>query len=85
MLYMFAVLDKAVNAFMPPFFCRAKGEAIRTFTDAVNDKQSPFFKHPTDFELYIVGSFDPANGTLGSASGGCERLLTAMDVVQSVA
>jgi len=83
MLYMFAVLDKAVMAYMTPFFCRAKGEAIRTFSDAVNDKQSPFFRHPSDFELFYVGGFDPANGHCVVVSS--ERLVTALDVVQSVA
>lgn len=82
MLYMFAVLDKAVGSFMQPFFCRARGEALRTFSDAVNDKQSPFFRHPSDFELYFIGQFDQSNGTV--MPGTCERLLTAMDVVTTV-
>lgn len=82
MLHVYAVLDKAVDAFMPPFFVRSQGEAVRTFADAVNDKSSPFFKHVSDFELFKIGTFDPANGQL--TSNGFIRVLSAMDVVEKV-
>lgn len=82
MLQMFAILDKAVGAFMQPFYARAKGEALRTFTDAVNDPQSPFYKHPADFELYVVGSFDPGNGML--SSDGVGRVVSALDVLNKM-
>lgn len=83
MLRMFAVFDKAVQAFMQPFYARATGEAIRTFTDAVNDAQSPFYKHPNDFELYSVGVFDPASGEI-TTSEGVVRVLVAADVLNKM-
>lgn len=79
MLYMFSVFDKAVGVFEKPFACRAKAEAIRMFSDAVNDGQSPFRKYPADFELYYVGLFDPA---IGQMDGSLERMLSALDVLQ---
>lgn len=82
MLQAFTVLDKAVMAFGAPFFVRAKGEAIRMFNDSVNDKQSPFFKHPADFALYSIGEFDPTNGSLVARP--TELIVTALDVLQAM-
>lgn len=61
-LQMFAVLDQAVGAFLQPFFSRAKGEAIRSFSDAVNDKEHMFFRHSTDYVLFFLGEFDDSSG-----------------------
>lgn len=82
MLRIFAVYDKAVGAFMAPFFVRATGEALRTFTDAVNDPQSPFYKHPADFELFQLGAFDSANGTIEAMAS--LRVITALDVLNKM-
>lgn len=60
----FAVLDMAAGAYMAPFFLPTPGMAIRSFADACRDKESPFARHPEDFTLYEVGSFDQASGEL---------------------
>lgn len=83
MLKVYAVRDKAVGAFMAPFFVRSPGEAMRSFVDAVNDKNTPFFRHPGDFELYDIGMFDPSNGSLSAAE--CVRVASALEVVEPVA
>lgn len=54
----FAVFDSKTKAFMQPFFSLAIGSGIRAFVDAVNDASTPFFKHPQDFSLFHIGSFD---------------------------
>lgn len=82
MLYVYSVLDKAVDAFNPPFFVRSQGEAVRTFADAVNDKASPFFRHVADYELFRIGTFNPANGQL--TADGFIRVVSALDVVDKV-
>lgn len=61
-LQVYTVMDKAVNAFLQPFFCRAKGEAIRSFTDAVNDPKNNFSRHSSDYTLVHLGEFDDASG-----------------------
>lgn len=60
----FAIRDAAVGEFMQPFFARSKGEAVRTFTDAVNDVKSPFFAHARDFGLYGIGEYDTTSGVI---------------------
>lgn len=68
MIYkVFSVHDKAVQAFLPPFFCRSKGEAIRSFSEAANDPQR-FARHAVDYDLVELGEFDDNSG-LFSGSG----------------
>lgn len=65
-LMVFTVLDKAVQAYMQPFFCRTRGEAVRSFTDAVNDVKSNFNRHAADYTLMAVGEFDDQSGVFTS-------------------
>lgn len=57
-LLAFSVLDEKVQAFAPPFFQSTVGQAVRSFSDLVNDPQSRVHMHPGDYVLYAVGSFD---------------------------
>jgi len=63
-LKMFAIRDSKAEAFERPFFFGTHGEAIRAWDEAVNDPQSPFFKHPNDYCLFEVGEFDRITGAL---------------------
>lgn len=60
----YAVYDEKAEAFLPPFFVAAPGQAIRLFTDGCQDRESPFGKHPTDYKLYRIGEFDDSDGSL---------------------
>lgn len=82
MLRMYCAFDKAVGAFLQPFYARATGEAIRMFTDVVNDSKSTFFQHPQDFELFSVGVFDPASGLISDCV--VTRIITASEVVNKM-
>jgi len=57
-LKMFSVFDSKVGAFMNPFFVRSTAEAIRVFSDAVSNPQQGFCKHPEDYTLFEIGSWD---------------------------
>lgn len=54
----FAVRDRAINAYMSPIAYTAEGQAIREFVDEVNRAESPLNKHPEDYDLYRLGTFD---------------------------
>lgn len=58
----FSIYDMKVQAYSPPFNFRSKGEALRTFADMANDPASKIAKHPEDYVLYLVGSFDDQRG-----------------------
>lgn len=74
-----SVFDSKVGAFSQPFFVRTKGEAIRSFTDAVKDSGTMFAKHPADYRLYVIGEFDDNDGRL-IGSGNPEPLIGADEV-----
>lgn len=58
----FAVKDLALQVFLSPQAQGTVASAIRSFTDAVNDPQSVFSKHPEDYELYRLCPFDEESG-----------------------
>lgn len=57
-----AIRDKALEAFMRPFFAAAVAAAVRDFQDAMKDTQVPMHKHPEHYSLWHFGSFNDANG-----------------------
>ncbi len=63
-LKMFCILDTKTDVFSRPFYSLTTAEAIRTFSDAVNEPGSPYFKHPTDYFLYEIGAFEDSNATV---------------------
>lgn len=58
-----AVSDRAVGAFMNPFFAPSTGAAVRSFRDEVNRKESPMHGHPEDYELHHLGEWDEETGS----------------------
>lgn len=61
---LFAVRDEKVEAFMPVFSARARGEAIRSFSQAVGDANHQFSKSKGDYVLYEIGGYDDVAGML---------------------
>lgn len=61
-----AVKDTAAAAFNNPVFVPATSVALRSFQHEVGraDSQNPLYNHPDDFELYLLGSYDPDTGRI---------------------
>ena len=61
---MYAVKDRAADAFGRPFFCPTDGLAIRSFMDEVNRSgdDNQLYKHPDDFDLFRLGMYDDSTG-----------------------
>jgi hypothetical protein len=61
-----SVKDTAAQAFGRPIFVPAIPVALRSFRDEVNraDSTDDLARHPSDFELYEIGSFDDATGII---------------------
>lgn len=59
-LVVVAVRDRASDTFARPFFVPALGVALRGFSDEINraDADNNLYKHPDDYDLYEIGSFD---------------------------
>lgn len=77
-LYVCAVMDRKVNAFMNPMFFRTKGEATRSFMDAVAG-DAPFKKHAEDYIFCFLGMYDDSTGTFENCGLVPEVLMTALD------
>lgn len=60
----YSVYDSKMEAYMQPFFQNARGQAIRSFSDAVNDPKAPFYKHPGDFTLFEIGEYDDQDASV---------------------
>lgn len=55
-----SVRDRAADAFGAPFYVASVGQALRSFTDAVNntsDASNVMATHPEDFDLFHLGFF----------------------------
>lgn len=57
-----AVRDSAIDEFMNPMFVRTQNEIIRLFGNEVNNPESPFYQHPEDYELFLLGQFKTSSG-----------------------
>lgn len=63
-LYIVAVRDRAIDAFMNPFVVSALGMALRSFGDEVKNPESPMSKHPEDYDLFHLGFYESDSGAL---------------------
>lgn len=76
----YCIFDTAAAFYQRPFFCGADGEATRLFVDLVGDKTSPPGKHPEDYCVFRIGSFNDLTGVIvGDQVREC--LITGMDVI----
>lgn len=75
-LQIFTVYDQKAESYLPPFYDKTKGSAIRSFSETVNTPDHQFNKYPEDFTLFLLGSYDdqhaeittlPAKESLGLA------------------
>lgn len=62
-LKVFSIYDIKAELFNTPFFMGTNGEAIRAFKDLVNNPDSTPGRHPEDYRLMCIGSFDNASGS----------------------
>jgi len=66
MLQAFAILDVKAAAYGLPFFLDTVGIALRSFSDVCADQRSVISKHPQDYSMYHIGTFDPCSSQLTS-------------------
>lgn len=61
---MFSIRDTKAEVFFPPWYKQTHGEAERAFADIVSDDKSTIHKHPEDFDLFFVGTYDDQTGKI---------------------
>jgi len=60
---MFAILDGKSGIYNQPWSAVSTGVALRMFSDIVNDPKTAISRHPEDYTICELGSFDDNTGT----------------------
>lgn len=63
-LKIFTIFDSKAEAYLPPFFMKTKGEAIRAWTSTIQDPNTQFSKYPADYTLFEIGEYDDQMASL---------------------
>ena len=58
----FSVYDAKAEAYLPPFILPKTEMAQRVFSDCVNSEDHQFGRHPADYTLFHLGTFDDITG-----------------------
>ena len=61
---MFSIYDSKAKSYLPPFHMPNDDMALRVFQDCVSDPNHAFGKHPEDYTLFHLGSFDDETGII---------------------
>lgn len=64
----YVVYDAKTLVYGVPFFAPTDGSAIRSMQELSNDLNTTVGRHPTDFSLWCVGSYEDQNGQLVSVT-----------------
>lgn len=75
----FSVYDSKAEIFAQPMFMRTIGEAIRAWEAAIQDPNLDLNKHPADFTLFHIGSYDQSTGLLSVLEHGKVSYGTALE------
>lgn len=67
LMVMCSIFDSVASAWMTPMFFQSKPQALRSWGDAVNNPESDFAKHPADYSLMYLGTWDPMSGVVDLA------------------
>ncbi len=79
---MFSIFDVKAMAYLPPFFLPQSEVAVRIFSDCVNSNDHQFGKHPGDYTLFELGSFDDSV-CLVSCTAGALKVVNGLEVLRS--
>lgn len=86
-LQLFSVYDSALGAYGRPFSSPSKGTGVRAFTDECNHvaPENPLNRHPDDYKLFHLGSFNDKTGIMTPPEGSKlpVQLLTATEVIDT--
>ena len=80
-LHAYTIYDVASGTYMRPFFSQADGQAIRGFKDIATDADHEVGKHPEDYTLFRVGSWNDTTGKMAGEE--LEKLATGLEMVSA--
>lgn len=82
-LSVFSIYDVKAKIYSRPFTMVHNGEALRAFSDTVNDPKSGLLhKYPEDYRLFKLAEFDDTIGVYTPMVNGPEFIAHATDFVK---
>lgn len=60
----YIIYDVKSESYTAPTINPARGQAIRSFSDAINNPGSVIHDHPEDFTLFEIGTYDHNTGEI---------------------
>ena len=78
--FLYSVFDTKSGVYDRPFVFRTDEEAKRGFGDICNDENHPIGKHPEDFYICRVGTWDDNKGLLIPEEAP-ETIMTGLDAL----
>lgn len=63
-LNVYSLFDTKALNYNQPFFAHTDGAAVRIVSDVANDTNTSIGRHPADYVLYRIGTYDDALGLL---------------------
>lgn len=78
-----SIFDNKALAFLKPVFVQSTGAAVRSFADAVNDNETDFAKHPADYAMWHIGSYDDSTAQFIPLANGNIELAKAQALVET--
>lgn len=61
-----ATFDVKTGVYARPTAFITDAQAVRSFGEAVNDKSTEFNKHPEDYSIFNIGTYDDNTGEIVS-------------------
>lgn len=78
----YSVRDVKADAHNRPFFVPNRAVALRALTDSILNADNDLAKHPEDYQLYYLGTYDDSTGTINAVPA--EHVLNLIDLLGEV-
>jgi len=62
LLNVYSIRDIKAETYGSPFYLSQDGQALRAFGDLVGDEKTSIHKHPEDYQLFKLGTYDDNSG-----------------------
>lgn len=78
--FVYSIYDVQSATYLHPLFCKQDGEASRVFHDLCHDENHPCGKHPADYTLVRIGTWNDADGKLTGDSVP-EKIVSGLEIL----
>jgi hypothetical protein len=79
---LFSIYDTPAKHYFPIMEMNTQDEAIRAFSDGLNNPEHGFSSHPEDYTLFYLGTIDTSTGTITPRQEGPNMLKNGLSLIQ---